>query len=84
MLNFRLNAKPEQILLSEVLTKLATFYFIPRSLQVVTEFWRIFFWQINADLVNKNISSTPDIIVDYLFSASQIPYFPWEWFMRYW
>jgi len=43
MLNFRLNAKPEQILLSEVLTKLATFYFIPRSLQVVTEFSRFFF-----------------------------------------
>ena len=32
MLNVRLHAKPEQILLSEALTKLATFYFIPRSL----------------------------------------------------
>jgi len=32
MLNIRIHAKPSQILLSVVLTKLATFYFIPRSL----------------------------------------------------
>ena len=76
MLNVRLNAKPEQILLSEVLTKLTTFYFLPRSLQVVTEFSRIFFRQINADSINKSVSSTPNIIVVYIFSASQIPYFP--------